>query len=524
MRIVTPEAMARIDRAAVEELGLPSLVLMENAALGLAEAVGRSFPAAESVAIFCGPGNNGGDGLALARHLAIRGYRVACYLAFGGREPRGDAGTQLAVCRKMAPQLLRLVELAADEDPAEALRAAREADLVVDALFGTGLARPLEGWFAELVEGIDALPVPKLAVDLPSGLAGGRSELFGPHLRADLTVTFAAPKPAQVFPPAADAVGELVVADLGIPASLVDRDWDGQGEGSLHLLTSEEAAALLPPPRPAGAHKGDFGHLLVVAGATGKAGAAILTARGAVRAGAGLVTAAVPEPIVQTVDGGSIESMSLALPASADGRLAAGAGEAILAAARGKDAVALGPGLGGGEPEAGEIRRAVLACELPLVLDADGVNAFAGRAGELAARAAATVLTPHPGELGRLLGIAAAEVAADRVGAARRAARETGGVVVLKGHLTLVAGPEGAVWVNTTGHPAMATGGTGDVLTGVVGAFLAQGYEPLEAALLAVHLHGLAGGLAAAERGEIALAAGDLIDLLPAAFRALSGA
>jgi NAD(P)H-hydrate epimerase len=522
MRIFSAEAMARLDRAAVEELGVPSLVLMENAALGLAEAVARSFPAAGTVAIFCGPGNNGGDGLALARHLAIRGYDVTCFLAFGGREPRGDAATQLAICRRLAPELLRLTELPAGEDPAAALSAAREADLVVDALFGTGLARPLAGWFAGLVEGLDALPVPKLAVDLPSGLAGSRSDLFGPHLRADVTVTFGAPKPAQIFPPAADAVGELVVADLGIPLSVLDRGGAGEGEDELHLLLAEEAAALLPPPRAAGAHKGDFGHLLVVAGATGKAGAAILAARAAVRSGAGLVTAAVPEPIVQTVDGGSIESMSLALPAGAGGRLAAGAADAILAAARGKDALALGPGLGQGDPEAGEIRRAVLECDLPLALDADGVNAFAGRAAELAVRRAPTVLTPHPGELGRLLGTATAEVSADRPGAARRAARETGAVVVLKGHLTLVATPEGAVWVAATGNPGLATGGTGDVLTGMVGAFLAQGYEPLEAALLGVHLHGLAGDLAAAARGEIALAAGDLIEHLPAAFRTLA--
>ncbi|HUF77983.1 MAG TPA: NAD(P)H-hydrate dehydratase [Thermoanaerobaculia bacterium] len=526
MRILTAEAMARVDRAAVEELGVPSLVLMENAALGLAEAVGRSFPDAETVAIFCGPGNNGGDGLALGRHLAIRGYRVTCFLAFGGKQPQGDAGIQLAICRKLAPESLRLAELGPEEAPAAAIEAAREADLVVDALFGTGLARPLVGWFAGLVERLDSLPVPKLAVDLPSGLNGSRTDRFGPHLRADVTVTFAAPKPAHVFPPAAEAVGELVVADLGIPQSLIDRAWDGEeSEAGLHLLLAEEAAALLPPPRAAGAHKGDFGHLLVVGGATGKAGAAILTARAAVRSGAGLVTAAVPEPIVQTVDGGSVESMTVALPAvGTGGRLASGAAAAILEAARGKDAVALGPGLGADEPEASEIRGGVLGCELPLVLDADGVNAFAGRAAELRTRTAATVLTPHPGELARLLGATAAEIAADRVGAARRAARETGGVVVLKGRLTLIAEPAGAVWVNTTGNPGMATGGSGDVLTGMIGALLAQGYEALEAALLAVHLHGLAGDLAAAALGEISLAAGDLVEHLPAAFRALAGA
>lgn len=521
MRVLSAEAMARFDRAAVEELGVPSMVLMENAAIGLADAVGRSFPEAESVAIFCGPGNNGGDGLALARHLAVRGYRVVCFLAFEGKEPRGDAATQLAICRALGPELVRLVDVEAGEDgPSAAARAAREADLVVDALFGTGLGRPLAGRFAELVERVDALPVPKLAVDLPSGLNGSRTDLFGPHLRTDVTVTFAAPKPAQVFGPAADAVGELVVADLGVPPAFLDRDW-GEPDGPLHLLVEEEVRSFLAPRRP-DTHKGTYGHLLVVAGATGKAGAAILAARGAVHAGAGLVTAAVPEPIVQTVDGGSVESMSLALPAGEGGRLGAGAAEAVLAAAEGKDAVALGPGLGQDEPTAGEVRRVVLECRLPLVLDADGVNVFAGRAAELARRAAPTVLTPHPGELARLLGSGTGEVTADRPAAARRAARETGAVVVLKGYRTLVATPDGAVWVNPTGNPGMASGGTGDVLTGVAGSLLAQGYEPLEAALLAVYLHGLAGDLAAERLGEASLAASDLVQALPAAFRALS--
>lgn len=525
MRILGAEATARVDRAAVEELGVPSAVLMENAALGLVEAVGRSFPEAESVAVFCGPGNNGGDGLALARHLAVRGYRVACYLVFLGKETRGDAATQLTICRNLGSDLVGLVEVGPEDGLDGPVRAAREADLIVDALFGTGLGRPLEGQPAELVEALAALPVPKLAVDLPSGLNGSRPEVFGPHFRADVTVTFGTPKPAQVFPPAADAVGELVVADLGVPASFLDRDW-GEEDGPLHLLLAEEAAGLLLPRRP-DTHKGHYGHLLVVAGGTGKGGAVILAARSAVRSGAGLVTAAVPEPIVRTVDGGSIESMTLPLPAGSSGTLAAGAAEAVLDAAAGKDALALGPGLGPfrdhDDPVAAEVRRAVLDCELPAVLDADGVNAFAGRAAELARRRAPTVLTPHPGEMGRLLGVGTGEVVGDRLGTARRAARETGAVVVLKGHLSLVAAPDGAVWVNPTGNPGMASGGTGDVLTGVVGSLLAQGHEPLPAALLGVFVHGLAGDRVAAERGEVALAAGDLVDALGAAFVELDG-
>jgi ADP-dependent NAD(P)H-hydrate dehydratase / NAD(P)H-hydrate epimerase len=517
MRILSAEAMQGVDRAAIEGLGVPGLVLMENAAIGVVDAIAEAYPEAESAAIFCGPGNNGGDGLAIARHLAVRGYAVSVFLAFSGREARGDAGTQLAICRRMGLPIAELGDLA------DALAAAREADLIVDALFGTGIGRPLTGSLAALVEGLNDLPMPRVAVDIPSGLHGSRPEIFGPHVLADLTVTFAAPKIAHVFPPAAGAVGELVVADLGIPARLAER-----AEGDLHLSTAEELAPLVPE-RAADGHKGDYGHAVVVAGSPGKAGAAILAARAAVRAGAGLVTAAVPEPILPTVDLGSVESMTFALPAGPAGQLAAAAVDRLLAFAQGKSALALGPGLGQEEETAAAIRRLVLAAPLPLVLDADGVNAFAGRAGELAGRAKegrATVLTPHPGEMGRLLGIPTREVQADRAATARRAARETGAVVVLKGHLTLIAvpGEPGEVHVNPTGNPAMATGGTGDVLTGMLAGLLAQGLPAAEAARLAVYLHGLAGDLAAERLGGRGLAAGDLIEALPVAFRRLAAA
>ncbi len=517
MRILTAEAMRGVDRVAIEQLGLPGLVLMENAALGVVDAIGRQYPQAESAAVFCGPGNNGGDGLAVARQLATRGYAVEIFLADGGRPLTGDAATQLEICRRLA---LTLHQLPPDGDVdaalAAALAAAAQHDLVVDALFGTGLGRPLAGLFARLVEGLNEVPRPRVAVDIPSGLSGSRADLPGPHLRADLTVTFAAPKVAHVFPPAADAVGELVVTDLGFPPRWID-----EAEGDLHLLVGEELCGLLPP-RARDSHKGDFGHLLLVAGSVGKAGAAVLAARAAVRAGAGLVTAAVPEPILAIVQQGSIESMGVPLPAGAAGGLAAAAVERILAAAAGKSAVALGPGLGQEEETAGAIRRLAAALELPLVLDADGLNAFAGRAEELAGRPAPTVLTPHPGELGRLLGVSTAEVQADRLAAARRAAAATGAVVVLKGSLTLVAAPGGGVWVNPTGNPAMASGGTGDVLTGIAGSLAAQRLPPLDAARLAVYLHGLAGDRAHARLGGPCLAAEDLIAALPAAMAELA--
>lgn len=516
MRILTAEAMREVDRAAIEELGLPSLVLMENAAIGVVEAIGESFGEAESAAIFCGPGNNGGDGLAIARHLSVRGWEVRIFLVAGGRQLSGDAATQLAICRKAE---LAVMEVSTAADLAGAAEAAAECDLAVDALFGTGLARPLEGLFADAVEAINDLPIPCVAVDLPSGLSGSQAQPIGPHVEADLTVTFAAPKVAHVFPPAADSVGEMVVADLGIPTRLVE---DVEEEaGDLHLLVGDELAELIPERDP-DSHKGDYGHALIVAGSPGKAGACILASRAAVRAGAGLVTAAVPEPILQTVDLGSIESMTLALPVGASGHLAERAADAVLEAAEGKAALALGPGLGQEPSTVAAIRRIALECPLPLVLDADGINAFAGKAGDLAGRRAETILTPHPGELGRLLGISTAQIQEDRIAAARGAAEETGAIVILKGHMTLVASGT-AVFVNPTGNPGMATGGTGDVLTGLIAGLLAQGIDALDAAVLGVYLHGLAGDLAASRLGEMTLAAGDLIEILPAALAALKG-
>lgn len=525
MRILSSEAMAAVDRHAIEEIGIPGLVLMENAAIGVADAIGRSFPDASRAAIFCGPGNNGGDGLAVGRHLSVRGYRVELFLVLEGRELSGDAARQEAICRRLGLEPT-VVEGRDGRDgrmgSRTAVARAARSDLIVDALFGTGLGRPLEGTYAELVEALGRLPVPKVAVDLPSGLSGSRTDLFGPHLPADLTVTFAAPKPAQVFPPAAGAVGELVVVDLGVPVDLLERPAD---EPPLHLVTAEDAAALVIP-RSADSHKGDHGHLLVVAGSRGKAGAAVLAARAAVRGGAGLVTVAVPAPAVSTVETASLESMTVTLPADSGGdgegqARPAGLVERILEAADGKDAVALGPGLGRGEELEAALRRAVVELQLPLVLDADGLNAFAGRLGELDERRAPTVLTPHPGELARLLGVETSRVVADRVEAARRAAGESGAVVLAKGHRTVVARPDGTVHVNTTGNPGMASGGSGDVLTGLVGALLAGGTEVGTAAVLGAYLHGLAGDLAAHERGETGLAAGDLVDRLPAALRHL---
>jgi NAD(P)H-hydrate epimerase len=321
---------------------------------------------------------------------------------------------------------------------------------------------------------------------------------------------------AHIFSPAADAVGRVAVADLGVPTELIDT-----AEGNLHLMVGEELATHLMP-RPIASHKGDYGHVLVVAGATGKAGAAILTARSAVRSGAGLVTAAVPDDIVQTVDLGSVESMTFPLSQTRTGALQEENARTVRNLSIDKNVLAVGPGLGRDPSTEVTIRSIVLDSHLPVVLDADGVNAFAGNCQQLKKREAETVLTPHPGELARLMATTSTEVQADRVGAVEKAARETGTCVVLKGHQSLVASPEGEVFVNPTGNPGMASGGTGDVLTGLIAGLAAQGYEALVAAQLGVYLHGSAGDLAAEKIGQSAASASDLLEYLPAAYDLLA--
>ena len=360
---------------------------------------------------------------------------------------------------------------------------------------------------------INAARAPRLALDVPSGLDASSSETQGPHVAADVTVTFFAPKRALVLLPAGAAAGEVWSAPLGVP----ERGLDSVPQ-SLWLVS---AADLAVPARPREAHKGSFGHLVIVAGSPGKSGAAVLAARGALRAGAGLVTVAAPEAIRAEVDAGCVEAMTLPLPADGETRLGRAAAATLGAFWEGKRAAAIGPGLGDEPATAAWIRELVNGLDLPVVLDADGVNAFSGRAGELRGRRAPTVLTPHPGEVGRLLDRAAPRGSVERIAAARDAAAATGCVVVLKGYQTLIAEPDGSIHVNPTGNPGMATAGSGDVLTGTVGAWLARGLPALEAARNGVFLHGLAGDLIAASRGEDGLVAGDLAEQLPRAIRAV---
>jgi NAD(P)H-hydrate epimerase len=513
MIILTAQEMQEADRQAVERYGIPSICLMENAASAVAEVVVHRFPQAQRVAVLCGKGNNGGDGFAAARMLHNKGYAVEIVFFGSLQDARGDARTNLEICRKLGIPLT-LVRTARQVEAAEA--AAAGADVVVDALFGTGLARPLEGMWANMVERVNALPVPVLAVDVPSGLGGVSGAVDGPAVRAAATVTFGCLKPPHVFPPASEFCGEVVVADIGIPVETLE------GLSSMRLSTAEELRLFLPD-RHKDAHKGTYGHTVCVCGSMEKPGAAVLACLGALRAGAGLVTCASVAEVLAQVAGNAFEAMGLALDGTPDRTVARAALPRLLAFLVDKDALVVGPGLSVLPDTDAFIRDLVLSSRLPLVLDADGLNAFAGQAHLLAKREAPTVLTPHPGELARFLETSVEEVQADRLAAARRAAEATGSTVVLKGHLTLVALPGSTTWVNPTGNPGMATGGMGDLLSGMIGSFLGQGLPPEKAAPLGVYLHGLAGDLAEKETGPASLLPRDLADRIPDAFKALDG-
>jgi NAD(P)H-hydrate epimerase len=512
--LVTAEEMRRADRRAMDELGVSGLILMENAGRGATDAIERAFGPAggRRVAVLAGKGNNGGDGFVVARHLAGRGARVTVWLLARVSEVHGDAATNLDIVRRAVP-----VTEVTDTPGLERVRGAlREADLVVDALLGTGASGPASGLLAEAIRLVNESTRPVCALDLPSGLSADDGTSTGPVVQADLTVTFGLPKRGLVLHPGAAHAGRIEVADLGVP-----RAWLGEGV-SVGLLEPDDVRGLLIP-RPPDAHKGRFGHLLVIGGSVGKTGAAVLTCLGALRSGAGLVTCAVPGTQQPIVAGGVPEAMTEPLPETAVRTLSEHALHRLTELASRMDAIAVGPGVGLDPETQATVRELSRRVDRPMVLDADALTALAGHLGVLREAQGPRVLTPHPGEAARLLDAGVAEIQAARIESARRLAAATGAFVALKGAGTVVAAPGGEATVNPTGNPGMATGGTGDVLTGVAGALLAQGLAPLAALRLAVYLHGLAGDRAAAGLGPVGLRAGDVADALPGALRELAG-
>jgi NAD(P)H-hydrate epimerase len=510
--ILDNDGMREADRSTIEDLGVPGIVLMENAATGVVDAVREAFPDVRRILILCGSGNNGGDGFAAARHLANGGLDVQLCLLGDRARPTGDAATNFRLAEGFGVPIA-MIE-GDDLSTVEALIDDWPADLVVDALLGTGTDRPLAGRHAALVEMVEASGLPVVAVDVPTGLNGSSAQIPGPHLPADQTVTFAALKTCHVLPPACTVCGEVALVDIGIPPAALEAR-------CTFWLTEAEDISLMLPQRMSDAHKGRFGHLLIAAGASGRGGAVAMAANSAVVVGSGLVTMAVPQPVVSVVDGACLEAMTLGLPGDDAGAFAGFDGlEELLERV---SAVVVGPGMGTGRGASEMLAGLLHTWNGSLLLDADAINLLADDPEKLAGRDTPPVLTPHPGELARLLGKTTEEVVNDRLGAAREAARRAGAIVVAKGYGTVIAEPGGQAWINPTGDVGLASGGSGDVLTGTIGGLLAQGVEPLRAALVGCWLHGRAGEIG----GEIypaAVPASELPALLADAWRELEEA
>ena len=501
MRLVSAAEMRAIDRSAIERFGVPGLGLMERAGAAVARAVHASRGANGRVLALCGAGNNGGDGYVAARHLRADGVEVRVVALAARAQLRGDALAAREEAERAGVPVADGLETGRLE--------AGAGDVVVDALLGTGLARAPEGAYAraiELVAGLRARGAKVVAVDIPSGLSADTGRPLGPCVRADATVTFAFQKRGLVLHPGPSYAGEVLLVDIGIPPEAAARVPVG-----CELLREQEAAKLVPP-RPPDAHKGDAGRVLVVAGSPGKTGAAHLALTGALRGGAGLVTLAAREEVLPFALAGRPEAMSI--PLVGNGPLGERDLDPLLAAAEGMDAVVVGPGIPRG-PETAQLLRAFLErAGLPAVLDADALNALAERAGLVAGLPSPAVLTPHPGEMARLVGGTIGSVQEDRIGIAAEKARAWGCVVVLKGARSVVAAPDAPPAVVMAGNAGMATGGTGDVLAGLTGALLAGHLPAFDAARAAAFAHAAAGDVASERWGERGLLATDLAEAL----------
>jgi len=511
MKIVTTAEMREIDRITTEKYGIPSLTLMENAGAAVAEFVLEQYPKAEEIGVICGKGNNGGDGFVAARKLYDAGKNVLVLLLADPKELKGDAAVMFerlpvaAVCARNIKELEQ-----------ESAMLVANANVLVDAIFGTGFRPPLTPFHTKACELINGTR-PVVSVDIPSGIDADETDMK--KIRKTIwafsngVVTFTAPKPAHVFLNLTPH--PVVVAQIGSPRNAI------QSKLKLEVITKNDLHTLWVP-RPWDAHKGLFGHVLVMGGSTGKGGAAAMAGIAAMRVGAGLTTAATPKSVLPTVAGFAPELMTVPLPENEAGAIAISSQEsAIKKILAGKTVVAIGPGISRA-PEAEQSVHAIVAhAKVPVVIDADGLNAFEGKANLLNGKQRPLVLTPHPKEMARLTGLSVDEIESNRAEIARKFATEHRLILVLKGHRTLVADPEGTVWVNMTGNPAMAKGGSGDVLTGMVAGFIAQSPDHLfNAVLAAVHIHGLSGDLAARSLGERSVLAEDIIQQIPHAIQA----
>lgn len=500
MKLSTRQISREIDRRTIEEFGVPGVVLMENAGRAVASAILAEYPSARKMAVICGAGNNAGDGFVIARHLISSGNDVSVHIAQKKQRYKGDAKTNLD----------SLLEIGGDVRELEGkLPRIKDTDVIIDAIFGTGLDRDVGGFYERLIKFINRRSVPCVSVDIPSGLDADTGRPMGAAVRADMTVTFAPPKLGMWVYPGVDYAGKLCVADITIP-KLLEEDIP------FELLTFQKCRGLIRK-READSHKGTYGHLLVLAGSPGKSGAAVLCADAALRAGSGLVTLGVPESISPAVEEKTTEVMSVSLKSSKDGTFHPDAHEEVLRELEGKKtALAVGPGISTSKSTGKFLEKVVTQCEVPAVLDADALNIISKNPEILRKTKVPAVITPHPGEMARLCGAGTKQVQSDRVGISTRFSEQYGCYVVLKGARTVVSTPGGEMFINPTGNSAMATAGTGDVLTGIIGGLAAQGYGSLQSCLLGVFLHGHAADLLLDETGAAGFTASEISRKIPA--------
>lgn len=512
MKVLTGAQMAELDRQAIEGLGIPSLVLMENAGRAVVAELCARFPhiAQKKIVIVIGKGNNGGDGLVVARHLLDLGASVAVHALCAPKEFSPETRHQAEILQKLG---FALQHSHKPKDIPKLAQALADADIIVDGIFGTGFRGAARDLAAHAIELINLSSAFVCAIDIPSGVEADTGHVLGPAVCADCTVTFELPKLGLVLYPGRQCVGELVITPIGYPRVLVD-----QYASKMTLVDAGWVRERLPRREPY-SHKGDYGKVLVIAGSRGYTGAAALCAEAALRAGAGLVYLAVPESLLPAMEAKLTEVIKLGLP-DEDGAVASSALPKIFEMLDDKDVLIVGPGLGRHPQTVKTVKQLVAQADKPLVIDADGLNALGTEAEKvLAKRTAPTVLTPHPGELSRLIATSIDEIESDRVGIARKTAQQLNSVVVLKGVPTVTATPDGEVFLNSTGNSGLASGGSGDVLTGCLGGLLAQGLDSVTASVCAVYLHGRAADLLKPSVGERGMIASDVLRALPQALR-----
>jgi NAD(P)H-hydrate epimerase len=513
MKVVTADQMKTLDRRTIHERGVPGIDLMENAGKGATEVILRRFPnlPGKRVAIIAGRGNNGGDAFVIARHLINRGLGVNVFLLAENKAIKGDAKTNLDILTRDGIEVRELATLREFESIRDDLLS---HDLFIEGILGTGLASEVKGYYREVISTLNATGKPIVAIDIPSGLDATSGKPLGTCIKAAFTPTFGLPKVGQIIHPGVEFVGELEIIDIGIPGDLIEEE-----DIRSHIIQYEDIQGLLAVPRRADTHKGDYGHLLVLAGSVGKTGAATLACKAAMRVGAGLVTLGIPRSLNEIMEVKLTETMTMPLPETKSRTLGLDAFREIIEISQGMQALVIGPGISTTDETAQLVRKLVKSLPFPLVIDADGLTALSVEPEILKDTESPIILTPHPGEMARLTGLSSKAIQEDRIETSRNFAIEYGVHLVLKGSRTIIAQPDGNIHINPSGNPGMASGGTGDVLTGMMGGLVCQGLRPASAAIAATYIHGLAGDLVADERGEMALIATDLLEKIPHVLR-----